>query len=138
MTRYQQQYDPLYKHARVLLYDYQANRRELASLRAEAIDRKSAADVQPGTRHSSKGDPTAARVMALSDGRIAELERAVKAVDTVFSNLTERERRFIELVYLQSCFSVSGAARQLYISNSTAWRINEKVLIAIIGLMHWR
>lgn len=129
-------------HAKELLYHYPENRRLLKRIEEDVLLGQTS-DYDHCYRRGGVSNPTYRKAVLLSEGRLAEMRREVAAVEKLLSQIETfgredvRARRLLEMVYFRMSHTLYGAAIQLQISEATAKRWNQKILLALAEIMHW-
>lgn len=127
-------------HAKILLYHYQQNKRELKAWQDDIIYGR-AAYHEAAHKQRSTGDPTQKKAVAISSGRYAEMRREVQAVERLLDFLKQSGQKellqYIDMAYFRRSNTEAGAAAKLGRSERTARRWNRQILKYLAVQMDW-
>ena len=117
-----------YRYIENEIKSYKHTEKELNRLRNDLINESS---IAPEIRGSEVGDPTLNKVMKLSlNKKIGEMEKVVKAIEKVYSQLTDQKKNVMEEYWLGR-YTIKGLAEKLGIAEPTVFRWKKQIVYSV-------
>jgi RinA family phage transcriptional activator len=120
------------------LRHYDQTKQEWEQIRRDIVKEKNAHEdykVRIGLEQPELCDgPTESKALrAITNARLGQLERTMKAFEMVIPNLPEEKFRLMQLRYwtIPQCLTDEGIAQKLHISRKTYYRYVDGILTAI-------
>lgn len=117
----------VYKYIDYELQHYEDSKRELEHLRNEILEKGTTpADGQP--RGNTVGNPTEQKAMKLvSSTALLKIERNLKAIDRVYTKLSEEYRNFFEYNYIKQV-GIVKVCQEVGIEERTYYRWKDNII----------
>jgi RinA family phage transcriptional activator len=118
------------------LQDYENTKREYELVQQDIVNQSGTLDGQP--RGTDISQPTERKAIKLvTNKRLAQLERTIKAIERVITNLPEEKFKLVRLKYWTSpqILTDEGIAQQIGCSRSTYYEWKDGILIALAKQM---
>ena len=115
------------------LRDYDSTKKEWEQLQTDVIYSSGGGD-DSGIRGTDVGAPTERKALKLiTNRRLSQLERTIKAFEKVMMNLTEDMYRLVQMKYwdLPRTLTDDGIALELHIDKRTLYRYTNGILLAL-------
>lgn len=131
----------LFRFVESELSDYPETKSKLEDLRADIIGRSPMPDEGSYINgRNNVGRPTEkSAVMLITNKRLEQMERTVKAIEKTMKTLDKDRQKLVEMRYFEKRFAPTGIAEELHISERTYYNWRDEVikLIAIeMGLVN--
>ena len=131
--------DAIRLHAIWDFQHYRQMKKEIEDYKRELMPSSTAKIQGASAGHSGESRPTEALGIRLAtDQYILQRERAVNIITTLLNELTEEDKKLIDMVYLSKRFTVEGAGMQLNMSRRTAYDHINKILQVYAHEQGWK
>ena len=130
-----------FQHVESELYAYHETKKEIIRIKNEILYRTSSRDDNVGGVQSNiPGDPTGkTAVLLATNRRIEQLEKIVKAIDSVVLRLPEDKKKLVQLRYWTKprILTWDGIAREIPTGRATVFRWRDEIIFAIAEELGW-